>query len=75
VSEVNILAQHHDGPDYSALVERSTALKCDRCWRHVPDVGHDPHYPSVCLRCALALDAIDFAPYTSPAQSGHPPSP
>jgi isoleucyl-tRNA synthetase len=75
VSEVNILAQNHDGPDYSALVERSTALKCDRCWRHVPDVGHDPHYPSVCLRCALALDAIDFAPYTSPAQSGHPPSP
>ncbi|HWB32083.1 MAG TPA: isoleucine--tRNA ligase [Acidobacteriaceae bacterium] len=39
--------------------------KCDRCWRHVPDVGSDARYPSVCHRCAQALDAIDFLPYTA----------
>jgi isoleucyl-tRNA synthetase len=41
--------------------------KCDRCWRHVPDVGDNTNYPTVCLRCAEALDAIDFAPYTAPS--------
>jgi isoleucyl-tRNA synthetase len=40
----------------------STAPKCDRCWRHVPDVGQYPAYPTVCLRCVEALDAIDFPP-------------
>jgi isoleucyl-tRNA synthetase len=37
--------------------------KCERCWRHVPDVGQEEKYPTVCLRCAEALDAIDFPPY------------
>jgi isoleucyl-tRNA synthetase len=44
-------------------VELADAPKCDRCWRHVPDVGDDTRYPTVCLRCAQALDAIDFPPY------------
>jgi isoleucyl-tRNA synthetase len=39
--------------------------KCDRCWRHVPDVGENTNYPTVCLRCAEALDAIDFPPYVT----------
>jgi isoleucyl-tRNA synthetase len=43
--------------------ERSKEPKCDRCWRHVPDVGHNTKYPTVCLRCAEALDAIDFPAY------------
>ncbi|MDP9050412.1 MAG: isoleucine--tRNA ligase [Acidobacteriota bacterium] len=41
--------------------------KCDRCWRHVPDVGENASYPSVCLRCAEALDAIAFQPYAAAA--------
>ena len=44
-------------------VELAIAPKCDRCWRHVPDVGNNANYPTVCLRCAEALDAIDFPPY------------
>ncbi len=52
---------------YRTMVDRSTAPKCDRCWRHVPDVGSDPRYPSVCHRCAMALDAIDFPPYATTA--------
>jgi len=43
----------------------SSDPKCDRCWRHVPDVGSDARYPSVCHRCVQALDAIDFPPYAA----------
>jgi isoleucyl-tRNA synthetase len=43
--------------------EKSSNPKCERCWRHVPDVGDNAAYPSVCLRCVEALDAIDFPPY------------
>jgi isoleucyl-tRNA synthetase len=46
----------------------ASGTKCDRCWRHVPDVGHNPNYPTVCLRCAEALDAIDFPPYPAQAE-------
>jgi isoleucyl-tRNA synthetase len=42
-----------------------THIKCDRCWRFTDDVGNDANYPTVCLRCAEALDAIDFSPYAA----------
>jgi isoleucyl-tRNA synthetase len=48
-----------------ASVLPSTAPKCDLCWRHVPDVGQQSDYPTVCLRCAEALDAIDFPSYAA----------
>jgi isoleucyl-tRNA synthetase len=38
--------------------------KCERCWRYTEDVGNNASYPTVCLRCAEALDAIHFPPYT-----------
>jgi isoleucyl-tRNA synthetase len=37
--------------------------KCERCWRFTEDVGNDARYPTVCLRCADALEAINFSPY------------
>jgi isoleucyl-tRNA synthetase len=40
--------------------------KCERCWRFTEDVGNDTNYPTVCLRCADALKAINFEPYTAP---------
>jgi isoleucyl-tRNA synthetase len=40
--------------------------KCERCWRFTEDVGNDARYPTVCLRCADALEAINFTPYTAP---------
>ncbi len=40
--------------------------KCERCWRFTADVGDDAKYPTVCLRCAGALEAIHFPPYTEP---------
>ena len=40
--------------------------KCERCWRFTEDVGNDARYPTVCLRCADALEAINFPPYDAP---------
>ena len=40
--------------------------KCERCWRFTTDVGDEAKYPTVCLRCADALEAIAFPPYTAP---------
>ena len=51
--------------DATAVLVRATVAngeKCGRCWRVVPDVASDPRWPSVCARCATALEAIHFAP-------------
>ncbi|MFN2975864.1 isoleucine--tRNA ligase [Terriglobus aquaticus] len=37
--------------------------RCDRCWRYTTDVGNEGMYPTVCARCADALEKIGFAPY------------
>ena len=39
--------------------------RCDRCWRYTMDVGAEGMYPTVCARCADALEKIGFAPYSS----------
>ena len=36
--------------------------KCGRCWRVLTDVGSDARWPTVCARCADALETIGFAP-------------
>jgi isoleucyl-tRNA synthetase len=46
--------------------------KCERCWRFTEDVGNDARYPTVCLRCADALEAINFPPYPPPASTTEP---
>ena len=65
VSAVKLREVKTADPDYleSALVERSPAPKCERCWRFVAEVGDDKRFPTVCMRCATALEAIHFAPY------------
>jgi isoleucyl-tRNA synthetase len=51
------------------LIEAQVAdgAKCERCWRVVPDVGADDRWPTVCSRCAEALNAIGFPPLTGEA--------
>jgi isoleucyl-tRNA synthetase len=44
----------------------SPLIRCERCWRFTGDVSFDKRYPTVCLRCADALQAINFTPYTAP---------
>ena len=63
VSEVDLVSVDQESPTLS--VRRSDKPKCERCWRYVPDVASDDRYPTVCLRCAEALEAIGFAPYTA----------
>ena len=42
-------------------VEATRALgkKCDRCWNYSVRVGENTKYPTVCERCAVALDEIE----------------
>ena len=67
VSEVDFLTATDTDPNCLAnlSVERSRRSKCDRCWRYTDDIGNNANYPTVCLRCAEALDAIDFPPYAA----------
>jgi len=69
VSEVDLVTatSSHSGELPGISVERSEQPKCERCWRAVPDVGRAPEYPTVCLRCAEALAAIDFPAYATAA--------
>ncbi len=46
--------------------------KCERCWRFTEDVGKEANYPTVCLRCADALQAIQFPPYDAPSTPMEP---
>ncbi len=49
--------------DEEALVIRATVApgnKCVRCWRVLPDVGSDDRWPTVCARCAEALEAVGY---------------
>jgi isoleucyl-tRNA synthetase len=57
--------QNSAPPHIGLSVSIAPITKCDRCWRHVADVGKEEKYPTVCLRCAEALDAIDFPPYAA----------
>ncbi len=69
VSEVFVTVVTHNDPDYLAniLVARSEKPKCERCWRYVADVGTIARFPTVCARCAEALDEIGFPPYDAAA--------
>jgi isoleucyl-tRNA synthetase len=36
-------------------IERAGGVKCERCWRYVPAVSHDPAWEGLCERCEKAL--------------------
>ena len=44
-----------EGP--SATVERAPGEKCARCWKVLPEVGLDARHPTLCLRCADAVES------------------
>lgn len=43
------------GDPVSAAVSRTTFQKCQRCWRHLPDVGSHSAHPLLCGRCAAVV--------------------
>jgi isoleucyl-tRNA synthetase len=44
-----------DGP-LAVDVVRAPGTKCERCWVYAEDVGQDPKHPTVCGKCAGALE-------------------
>jgi isoleucyl-tRNA synthetase len=40
-------------------VSKTPDAKCERCWRHKPGVGSVEAHPTLCGRCA---DAVDHLP-------------
>jgi isoleucyl-tRNA synthetase len=54
VSEVEIRERAtEEGLDIS--IDRTSGVKCERCWRYVPKVSADPVRPGICERCEDAL--------------------
>ncbi|MEZ5386634.1 MAG: isoleucine--tRNA ligase [Prosthecobacter sp.] len=57
LQEFFILSDLHltRGADLAATVEVCTNPKCERCWRHLPDVGSHAEHSTLCGRCAEAV--------------------
>ena len=41
---------------------KAEGMRCERCWRYTDDVGDEGRYPTVCARCADALEKIGYEP-------------
>ena len=39
-------------------VEKTSAPKCERCWRFVPSVGKSSKHPGLCTRCESVVENI-----------------
>ena len=53
-----------NAPHFIVAPFPAVGRKCERCWRYTGDVGNESNYPTVCLRCAEALAAISYPPYS-----------
>jgi isoleucyl-tRNA synthetase len=48
---------------------KAEGTRCERCWRYTDDVGTEGRYPTVCARCADALEHIGYEPYSLQEQT------
>ncbi|HUH86849.1 MAG TPA: isoleucine--tRNA ligase [Pusillimonas sp.] len=46
---------HRSAGELRIEVKATEHAKCERCWHHRPDVGHDEQHPSLCGRCVSNL--------------------
>ena len=46
-------------PARTSRIERAGGVKCERCWRYVPDVSSEPEWAGLCDRCQDALGGAD----------------
>jgi isoleucyl-tRNA synthetase len=46
-------------PGLRVGITRATGEKCERCWNYSEHVGEHRDYPTVCERCAAALEEIE----------------
>jgi isoleucyl-tRNA synthetase len=56
VSQVEV----HEGDDFSVRIDNADGEKCERCWNFSVKVGEFEAFPTVCERCAGALDGMDL---------------
>ncbi len=47
------------GESLAAAGWRTNWRRCERCWRHTPDVGSLPGHPDLCGRCHTVLAGIE----------------
>jgi isoleucyl-tRNA synthetase len=47
------------------VIGKSTAEKCERCWRHRGEVGSHATHPTLCGRCVDAVEALGVSPSVS----------
>jgi isoleucyl-tRNA synthetase len=52
VSEVKLL---ESGDGTTAVAEKSSYVKCQRCWNYWPSVGQNSDYPDLCERCVAVV--------------------
>lgn len=45
-----------DIPRLFLIVNKSPAVKCERCWHHVADVGANDQHKTICARCITNID-------------------
>ncbi len=46
------------GETDTATLRPTSHPKCERCWRHKPDVGQHAEHPTLCDRCANVVTAL-----------------
>jgi isoleucyl-tRNA synthetase len=54
VSQVEV----HEGDAFAVEIQIADGEKCERCWNYSTRVGESAEYPTVCERCAAALNEI-----------------
>ncbi len=42
----------------TVTVVRADGVKCQRCWRYVPEVSTEPAFEGICSRCVDALASV-----------------
>lgn len=59
--ELFILSELHveSAPQPGCVIEKSASPRCERCWRHRPEVGCSTAHPTLCARCEQAVAALD----------------
>ena len=60
VSQVSLTEAQ--GEEIEIRIKRADGTKCERCWNYSTRVGEFERYPTVCERCAAALQEIEENP-------------
>jgi isoleucyl-tRNA synthetase len=47
-----------DNVPVTVSVARADGVKCQRCWRYVPEVSAEPAFEGICSRCVDALASV-----------------